>query len=323
MAYSLDNKLVIGIASSALFDLKESDAYFRENGEEAYRAYQDAKVNDVLAPGVAFNFIKRLLSFNLLSESDDSLVEVIILSRNDPQTGLRVMKSIKAHGLDITRAIFTQGKSPYNFIKALNISLFLSANPQDVQDATKLGFAAGQVIGNPVPDDDSAELLVAFDFDGVLAGDSAEGIYQNQGIEEYQKHEAENASIPLEEGPLTELLKALNRIQKHELEIAKACAGYKPKLRIAIVTARNAPADERVLSTLKEHGLYVNDAFFLGGIEKASILEELKPQIFFDDQMKHLENAANSIPCVHVPFGITNQLPSARNNKNQSENEPS
>nr|WP_310546881.1 5'-nucleotidase [Gleimia sp. 6138-11-ORH1] len=241
---------------------------FVKKGEKAYREYQDAKVDDVLAPGVAFNFIKRLLSFNSLNESNAALIEVIVLSRNDPQTGLQVMKSIKAHGLNVTRAIFTQGKSLYNFIPVLNISLFLSANPQDVEDATNLGFSAGQVIGSPVPDANSEEILIAFDFDGVLAGDSAEGISQNKGMKEYQKHEAENASIPLNEGPLTDLLKALNRIRKHELEISKAHSDHSPKLRIAIVTAGNAPADERVLFILKEHGLYVNDAFFLGALRK-------------------------------------------------------
>ena len=181
----LERALVIGVASSALFDLSESDAVFRQQGEERYREYQREHLDDVLEPGVAFPFIRRLLDLNDLSE-DERLVEVAILSRNDPETGMRVMRSVQHHGLDITRAIFMQGQSPYRFMEPLRMSLFLSANEDDVREAISLGFAAGRVVGRAVADDGGTDLRIAFDFDGVLADDSAERVYQSGGLEEYQ-----------------------------------------------------------------------------------------------------------------------------------------
>ena len=172
----LERALVIGVASSALFDLEESDAVFREQGEERYREYQREHLDDVLEPGVAFPFIRRLLDLNDLSDRE-RLVEVVILSRNDPETGMRVMRSVERHGLDITRAIFMQGRAPYRFMKPLRMSLFLSANEADVREAIGLGFAAGHVVGHAVPDDGDTDLRIAFDFDGVLADDSAERVF--------------------------------------------------------------------------------------------------------------------------------------------------
>ena len=173
----LERALVIGVASSALFDLRESDAVFREQGEEKYREYQREHLDDVLEPGVAFPFIRRLLDLNDLSDRE-RLVEIVILSRNDPETGMRVMRSVAHHGLDITRAIFMQGRAPYRFMKPLRMSLFLSANEVDVREATDMGFAAGHVVGHAAEDDGGADLRIAFDFDGVLADDSAEQVFQ-------------------------------------------------------------------------------------------------------------------------------------------------
>ena len=302
----LERALVVGVASSALFDLAESDAVFREKGEERYRAYQREHLNDVLAPGVAFPFIRRLLDLNALSETE-RLVEVVILSRNDPETGMRVMRSVERHGLDITRAIFMQGRAPYRFMKPLRMSLFLSANEADVREAISLGFAAGHVVGCAVPDDGDTDLRIAFDFDGVLAGDSSERVFQDRGLEEYQESESALADVPLDRGPMADFLEKINRIQR--IEDSKSAgdpSGYRRRVHVAVVTARSAPAHERAINSIRQWGLRVNDAFFLGGVDKGPILEVLRPHIFFDDQRRHVDGASPSTPSVHIPFGELN-----------------
>ena len=294
----LERALVIGVASSALFDLEESDAVFREQGEERYREYQREHLDDVLEPGVAFPFIRRLLDLNDLSDRE-RLVEVVILSRNDPETGMRVMRSVERHGLDITRAIFMQGCAPYRFMKPLRMSLFLSANEADVREAISLGFAA---------DDGEADLRIAFDFDGVLADDSAERVFQSGGLEEYQENESALAEVPLDRGPMADFLEKINRIQG--LEDSKSVddpQGYRRRVRVAVVTARSAPAHERAINSIRQWGLSVNDAFFLGGLPKGPVLEVLQPHIFFDDQRRHVEGASLSTPSVHIPFGEINR----------------
>lgn len=300
----LANSLVVGVASSALFDLTESDAVFREQGEQAYREYQAAHLDTPLAPGVAFAFLRRLLALNDLSAAAP-LVEVIVLSRNDPETGLRVMESIKHHALPITRAVFTQGRSPYPFMAAFDMSLFLSGNPDDVREATRLGFPAGQVVGPNSQDPGGTELLVAFDFDGVLADDASERINQAEGLQAFQAHEETHAEVVMGRGRLADFLAGLNRIQAIEEERVAADASYQRRLRVAVVTARSAPAHTRVVRTIQGWGLHVNDAFFLGGVEKARVLEVLQPHIFFDDQLRHLEFSPT--PGVHVPFGVMNE----------------
>ena len=302
----LDRALVVGVASSALFDLEESDAVFRNKGEEKYREYQREHLDDVLEPGVAFPFIRRLLALNDLSE-DERLVEVVILSRNDPETGLRVMRSVEHHGLDITRAIFMQGQSPYRFMEPLRMSLFLSANEEDVREATGLGFAAGHVVGHGVADDGGTDLRIAFDFDGVLATDSSEKVYQEGGLEKYQESESALAEVPLSRGPMADFLQRINRIQG--IEDARSVddpQGYRRRVRVGVVTARSAPAHERAINSIRGWGLSVNDAFFLGGINKGPILEVLQPHIFFDDQRRNVDRAAPSTPSVHIPFGELN-----------------
>ncbi|WP_325088051.1 5'-nucleotidase [Burkholderia contaminans] len=308
MPYDLASRLVIGLASSALFDLTESDKVFRTEGEDAYRAYQREKQRIPLKPGVAFDFVRRLLSLNELSP-DDPLVEVILLSRNDPDTGMRVMDSIKQHNLNISRALFLQGGAPQRYIAPLSISLLLSANQTDVRQAILAGHAAGQVMAGVVPDDtDSAELRIAFDFDGVIADDEAEAIYHTHGgLDDFHQHEQELIDVPHSPGPLAPFLKKLSAIQAIEQKRLLSDPQYKQKLKISIVTARNAPSHERVVNTMRTWGISINEAFFLGGVEKRLVLEVLQPHIFFDDQLLHLEAAAGTLPCVHIPFGIRNR----------------
>lgn len=310
--YLLSERLVLGIASSALFDLAASNAVFEKEGEARYREYQEAHLEETLAPGVAFPFIKRLLSLNDLADAGDPLVEVIVLSRNDPDTGLRVMKSIQAYGLPITRAVFMQGRSPYRFMPAFNMSLFLSANKDDVEEAVGDGHPAGRVLPSPSVDEDvSADLRIAFDFDGVLADDGSEKVMQQTGLEAFHAHETANLATPHNPGPLKEFLAAVNRIQDREEERKLADPSYRIRLHVALVTARNAPSHERAVKSLKEWGVRVNDAFFLGGVEKARVLEILKPHIFFEDQETHLKGAAQVAPSVHIPFGVVNAPPAA------------
>lgn len=309
MPYSLENRLVIGVSSSAVFDLAASDAVFKSQGEEEYRKFQEANLNNPLPKGIAFPFIKRLLSINNLREDlSDPLVEVVLLSRNDPDTGMRVMKTIEYYGLGMTRAIFMQGRSPYEYIPALSIALFLSANKSDVDSAIKAGHPAGQVLDSKFDDDeDDRTLRIAFDFDGVLAGDESETVMQKSGLTEFHAHEVKNVTEPHHPGPLKDFLVKISKIQSIEEDYKSAHPGYENRIRVSIVTARNAPSHERALNTLKGWGVMANDAFFLGGIEKGAILGVLKPHIFFDDQSGHLKSASAVVPSVHIPFGVTNQ----------------
>ena len=310
MAYDLQHRLVLGVASSALFDLTESDAVFRREGEEPYRRYQEEHVDDQLAPGVAFGFVRRLLSLNDLGPPDDPPVEVMVLSRNDPDTGRRVMRSIASHGLGISRAIFMQGRAPYRFMKALNMSLFLSADAVNVREAVQQGYPAGQVLLSAVSDDTAdGDLRIAFDFDGVLADDAAERIYQTDGIQRFRDHEAEHATEPHGPGPLRDFLAGVNRIQQLEQQRQLADPGYRIRVHVSIVTARDAPSHDRAIASLKAWGVTVNDAFFLGGIDKARIIEVLQPHIFFEDQQRHLLGASRFAPSVHIPFGVANETP--------------
>ena len=308
MGYDLDSRLVIGVASSALFSLGEANDVFETLGEAEYRRYQEERLNDPLEPGMAFPFVKRLLSLNDLADStEDPLVEVIVLSHNDPDTGLRVMKSIAHHGLGITRAVFTQGQAPFAYIPAFNISLFLSGNGDDVRSAIGAGHPAGQVLESHLVDDpDDNQLRIAFDFDGVLADDGSERVMQEQGLEAFHEHESKNMQTPHTPGPLKEFLTKVTTIQNREEQRKKDDPGYKNRLRVCLVTARNAPSHERAVLTLKDWGVTVNDAFFLGGVSKGKVLEVLRPHIFFEDQKKHLDDTLAYSPAVHIPFGLLN-----------------
>ncbi|MDR3500966.1 MAG: 5'-nucleotidase [Legionella sp.] len=306
MPYDLANKLVIGLASSALFDLDESDTIFRTEGPEAYRVFQREHQDIPLKTGVAFPFIKRLLSLNVLNPENPP-IEVVLLSRNSPDTGLRVMKSIEHHGLCMTRAVFLRGRTPYKYIPAFNISLFLSANEVDVNQAIVAGYPAGQVLDSIIVDDEDDELRIAFDFDGVIADDEAETVYQEaHDLGMFHRHESDKVDVTHNPGPLKAFLEKISLVQRMEEKKASKDPAYIRKLRISIVTARSAPSHERVINTMRSWDINVDEAFFLGGIEKKRVLEVVKPHIFFDDQKLHLEPTANILPSVHIPFGITN-----------------
>ncbi|TFW25568.1 5'-nucleotidase [Duganella callida] len=307
MPYPIEQKLVIGIASSALFDLTASHQVYQESGPEEYRKYQEQHLDTILERGVAFPFIRRFLSINKL-HPEASPVEVVLFSRNSPETGLRVMNSIAHYGLDISRACFLTGQSPYTYLPAFNTSLFLSANEVDVRNAVNANYPAGLVLPSRTEDDEAdGELRIAFDFDGVIADDESEAVYKSKGIDRFHTHEVERVTIPHQPGPLADLFRKLSAMQQMEQAAERADPGYKKILRIAIVTARSAPAHERVVTTLKSWGVSANETFFLGGMEKARVLSILKPHMFFDDQLGHLQAPAGNIPMVHVPFGIANR----------------
>ena len=307
MAFDLSSRLVIGLASSALFDLTASDQVFRQAGEQVYRDYQRDNQDQPLARGVAFPFIRRLLSLNQLNPENPP-VEVILLSRNDPDTGLRVMNSIEHYELPITRAVFMQGKSPHLYIPAFDIELFLSANANDVKRAVAEGYPAGQILKGEIEDDSNdAQLRIAFDFDGVLADDEAETVYKTtQSLGDFHQYETSREDIPHTAGPLKPFLKRIADIQAMEALKKLQDPSYEPILRVSIVTARNAPAHKRVINTMRHWGIDVNEAFFMGGVEKAKVLDIMRPHIFFDDQKLHLEPASTRLPSVHIPFGIAN-----------------
>lgn len=302
MPVTLDGKLVVAISSRALFDLDASNRIFEEDGEDEYTKYQIQHENEQLDPGVAFPLIKRLLGLRN-PETGQHMVEIILISKNDPNTGLRVFNSIEQHGLTITRAAFTRGRSPYKYLKAFNADLFLSANPEDVRLALENGHASATIYGGTYlnKEEDLEEIRIAFDGDAVIFSDEAEKIFQEMGLEEFKKHEVEKSEIPLPPGPFMSFLTALNNVQK----------AYKDKkqktIRTALVTARNAPAHKRAIKTLRSWGIRVDEAFFLGGLDKAPILASFNPHIFFDDQHTYCINASKVVPTGHVPSGVKNQ----------------
>ncbi|MBR2125190.1 MAG: 5'-nucleotidase [Akkermansia sp.] len=306
MGFSTDNKLVIAVSSRALFDLEEENRIFLEKGEREYMGYQWDNRDKILEKGIAFPFVKRLLQFNSLTKNQ--IIEVILLSRNSPISGLRAFKSCEYYELGITRGVFTAGRDPYPYMEAFDCCLFLSADHTDVENAIKQGLPAGCVLTTSAPEDpQTRELRIAFDFDGVIADDSSEVVYQEKGLPEYQKEEREKAQIPMMAGPLQKLIEKLAKIQAWEQRLQERNREYNPRLRIAIVTARNAPAHERVVTTLRQWGITAAEAFFLGGVEKKKVLEIFRPHLFFDDQMGHLEPASQITPSVHIPFGIVNK----------------
>ena len=311
MAFQIEHKLVIGVASSALFDLTASHRVYLDSGPDEYRKYQEQHIDTILAKGVAFPFIRRFLNINRCFPAEMP-VEVVLFSRNSPETGLRVMRSIAHYGLDISRAAFMTGTSPYNYLPAFNTALFLSANEDDVRSAIEANFPAGLVLPSQISDDDEddTELRVAFDFDGVIADDESEAVFKNNGIDEFHAHETRNMGTPHQPGPLAEMFQKLSLLQRLEEDMQRQDPAYRKILRIAIITARSAPAHERVVTTLKTWGVSANETFFLGGMSKARVLSVFKPHIFFDDQLSHLAGGpGGTIPMVHVPFGIANRRP--------------
>lgn len=306
MAYDLSEKLVVAVASSALFDLTESDDVFKRQGESAYRKYQREKETEILGRGVVYPLVKRLLDLN---DTDTQPIEIVLFSRNDPDTGLRVFNSIEHYGLDITRAIFVTGNNPHEYLEAFNASLFLSGNKLDVEAAIAQGLPAGYVRETEYVDDEAdKELRMAFDFDAVLANDDSERIYRAEGLDRFQAYEAEHGDTPMGAGPLYAFIKQISKIQAAELAKKEQNPAYHPKIRIAVCTARNAPAHRRVVATLREWDIRIDEAFFLGGMNKANVLEVFRPHIFFDDQTNHIKSVSRQFPSVHVPYGVANNV---------------
>jgi 5'-nucleotidase len=308
MSYPIERKLVVGVSSSALFDMSNANKIYERDGYEAYRKYQKKYRNRELKIGPAFPFIRRFLSINDAFREEQP-VEVVLLSHNSPDTGIRVFNSIKEYGLPITRAAFTSGKQPHLYMKAFNISLFLTTNREDVSVAVSQGLPAGMVYTNEVYDDyNDRQLRIAFDFDGVLADDEAERVYMESGsLDEFERYESERRYQPLKAGLLQGFLKKIAYFQKLESKRVKQDPSYERILHTAIVTARSAPAHERAINTLSSWNVSVDELILLGGISKSRILEEMRPHLFIDDQKTHLDSSLINIPMVHLPFGVANE----------------
>lgn len=292
------NTLVVGISSRTLFDLEEEDKLFKEKGIIEYRKIQREKENEELKPGTAYHLVQALLNLNKLSTTN-KLVEVIILSSNSPETGVRILNSIKSLSLDITRSAFTGGEKISGYIDAFSIDLFLSKSEIDVQEVIDSKTAAAALIlEHPIDFNASQDTVrIAFDADAVLFADDSEQIYKSEGMAAFHKNESENENIPLKEGPHGKLLKTLSKIQQYmdtTIELTP--------LRIAIVTARNSPSHMRVIRTLRDWDVYVDEAFFLGGISKDKVLKAFNAHIFFDDQDVHLNDTKKVVPSAKVPY---------------------
>ncbi len=293
-------RLVVAISSRALFDLDESHQVFESQGMDAYWEYQIAHEDDVLEPGVAFALTRKLLGLNQLLGSQGQ-VEVILLSRNSTDTGLRVFNSIEHHGLDISRAAFTGGSSPYRYASAFGAHLFLSAHPDDVRLALDNGLAAATILPARAPRESTAsgQLRIAFDGDAVLFSDEAERVYRQHGLQVFSASEKASARKPLSGGPFKGFLSALHHLQ------ARLPVEDSP-LRTALITARGAPAHERVIRTLRDWQIRIDEGLFLGGQDKGAFLKAFGADIFFDDQQSHCTSANAHVPTGHVPHGVVN-----------------
>ncbi|MAV31113.1 MAG: 5'-nucleotidase [Cycloclasticus sp.] len=298
MSSSDKKKLTIGISSMALFDLVESNRIFETEGKEAYCAYQIAREEESLAPGVAYPLVKKLLGLN--RRLPEALVEVILLSRNSADTGLRVFNSIREHDLDIKRAAFTSGYSPFSYISAFEADLFLSTSPEDVSRALEAGHAAATILSGKGNDADNDQLRIAFDGDAVIFSDESERIYKEKGLDAFTENEQLAAKEPMTGGPFKSFLSALHNLQSQFAEEVSP-------VRTALVTARSAPAHERVVRTLRTWGIRIDEALFLGGLPKGEFLKSFGADIFFDDQTVHCESAQEHVATGHVPHGVANE----------------
>ena len=297
MAQTLDDKLVVAISSRALFDFEEENELFEQADDQAYMQLQRERLDVPAKPGVAFSLARKLLAFNTPTQQR---VEVVVLSRNDPFSGLRVMKSAKHYGLPITRCAFTRGTPPWRYLAPLRANLFLSAHLADVRAALDAGVPAAQVYPRSAHASNRhpTEVRIAFDGDAVLFSDEAEQVYAQGGLSAFQQHEADKVTQPLPDGPFKPLLAALHQLQQAGRD--EMC------IRTALVTARSAPSDERVIRTLMDWGIAVDETFFLGGLDKGEFLREFEPDFFFDDQTGHIESAARHVPAGHVASGVRN-----------------
>lgn len=289
--------LVIAISSRALFDLQDSHEVFEKQGLDAYQRYQIEREDKPLKEGVAFHLVQKLLHLNDLL--DQSPVEVILLSRNSADTGLRIFNSIEHYGLNITRAAFCGGDSPYRYISAFNGHLFLSTDGADVRQALESGVAAATILPSRKPSVPREQLKIAFDGDAVLFSDESEAIFKTKGLEAFAKNERDAANEPLSGGPFKPFLAALQQIQ------SAFPAGEAP-IRTCLVTARAAPAHERVVRTLRAWNIRIDESLFLGGLDKGQFLRAFDADVFFDDQEGHCESARNHVATGHVPHGVAN-----------------
>lgn len=297
MAVTFDGKLVVAISSTALFDLADSHRIYQEEGLEAFQAYQVAHEEEPLRPGDAFPIVRKLLGLN--ERLAEPRVEVILLSRNSSDTGLRVFNSIEHYGLPITRAAFAGGNSPHTYVQAFGAHLFLSTHAEDVRSSLAAGFAAATILsGGQARDDD--ELRIAFDGDAVLFSDESERIYQQGGLAAFTENERRSARDPLSGGPFKAFLAALHQLQ------SEFAAGECP-IRTALVTARSAPAHERVVRTLRAWNVRIDESLFLGGLDKGPFLKAFGADLFFDDQQGHCESARQHVATGHVPHGVANE----------------
>jgi len=298
-ARSDDGKLVVAISARALFDLSESHDLFENRGLEAYREYQMARENELLAPGIAFPLVQKLLKLNDAPPAAPR-VEVILLSRNSSDTGLRIFNSIEHYKLSIVRAAFTGGAPTAPYVASFGAQLFLSANPESVARALHDGVAAATILPSKAPTTASDQLRIAFDGDAVIFGDESERVSEEQGIDAFHRNEVELADQPLSGGPFRAFLAALHRLQE-------AFPADASPIRTALVTARSAPAHKRVILTLRSWGVRLDEALFLGGRDKGPFLEAFGADIFFDDSHANIESARSYVTAGHVPHGVRNR----------------
>ena len=320
MSTTLEGRLVVAISSRALFDFEEENRVFEARDDRAYMQLQLQRLDQPAPPGVAFSLVNKLLAFNAdearprgagrrrpdgerppsAPSGGGQHVEVVILSRNDPVSGMRVFRSAQHYGLPIQRGVFTRGESPWRYLKPLAAHLFLSANEADVRSALEAGVPAARVYPHSARATDTHpnEVRIAFDGDAVLFSDEAERVYQREGLDAFHTHERERSATPLAPGPFKPLLEALHRLQREP--------AHDMRVRTALVTARSAPAHERAIRTLMNWQIEVDEAMFLGGLSKGEFLREFEPDFFFDDQTRHVESAAEHVPAGHVAAGVTN-----------------
>jgi len=299
MGVSLDNKLVIAISSRALFDLSASHRVFEEEGLDAYSAYQVEREDEPLEPGEAFPLVQKMLRINERL-GDEGGVEVVLLSRNSADTGLRVFNSIQHYGLAISRAAFCGGESPWRYINAFGCQLFLSSEADDVRSALDCGVAAATLVSNKGANKSGDQLRFAFDGDAVVFSDEAERVYKQEGLAAFTASEQASAKTPLSGGPFKSFLSALHELQK-ALPVEEA------PIRTALVTARSAPAHERVIRTLRAWNIRIDESIFLGGLDKTEFLRAYQADVFFDDQPAHCASAREHIATGHVPHGVANE----------------
>jgi 5'-nucleotidase len=297
MSASLEGQLVVAISSRALFDFEVENQLFEQGDDRAYMQLQLDRLDQPAKPGVAFSLVRKLLAFN---EPATQRVEVVILSRNDPVSGMRVFRSAQHYGLPIQRGSFTRGAPPWRYLRPLNANLFLSTHLSDVRAALDAGVPAAQVypLSAHASEAHPHEVRIAFDGDAVLFSDEAERVFQAEGLSAFQQHEKDKAAQPLSAGPFKPLLAALQRLQRDGTPAMR--------LRTALVTARSAPAHERAIRTLMDWNIEVDEAMFLGGLPKGEFLREFEPDFFFDDQTGHIESASQHVPSGHVASGVAN-----------------